>query len=548
MKKITFLMSGLALALVTRAATVVGITQAAPGAPSLTSEMMASYACLLLKGGTLTKAMGALPETSQAGVDAIAAYLAVNFAENYESLVTGYYDMVRDDNKMDFRNSSGSSFGDHFGLVVYNPVDGTKSGVENIASYRVFNLDNKSAISDAAPKSGYWSDWQVVASVPEPTSGLLVLLGVAGLALRRKGRPLRRPVRSAKGTATLCLMLALLAVSRGASAGDFRWGGSNKNNKVKYNNSYAYLASGNCRVFLYLGEARVVNNQVSLEGLTYVCDATAKSSGDSSFGNHYATDAYLSSDLVSSAGGQAFSLIAVSLYKPTKVTAGQAIEPGDYYSVAVKTGTSVSRTDGEGRAYASLVLDAVFANADYSNPGAFVKSVEPVSDGGYLWGSSAYNGYRVPNCSTGASTALNGASALTYLYLGKAEFRNGVVNLGKLTYLTNSTPQASGCFGNYTTTPVASKLIQDDRVNPNGGQDFTILVVTPDRSGKLPPKALPGGYAANYIAIQTGTSASAVTGDGARHAQFVSDTPTTVKDFVMTVPLVDVDGATFSVH
>ena len=349
-------------------------------------------------------------------------------------------------------------------------------------------------------------------------------------------------------TATRYLTLALLALTFGASAGDFRWGGSNRNNKVKYNNSYAYLGSGNCRVFLYLGEAKVVNGQVSLEDLTYVCDATAKSSSDSSFGNHYPTDAYLSSDLISPEGGQAFSLIAVSLSKPTKVTAGSPIEPGEYYSVAIKTGTSVGMTDGSGNKYASLVLSAVFANADYSNPGTFVKEVEPVSDGGYLWGSSVSGNCRVPHYSSGASTALNGSSALTYLYLGKAEFRNGVINLGKLTYLTNSTPQASGLFGNYTTAPVAAKLIQDDRVDPNGGQDFTILVVTPDASGKLPPKPLTGGAVANYVEILTGTSVSAMTSDGARHAQLVSDTATAVKDFIMTVPLVDVDGTTFGVY
>lgn len=349
-------------------------------------------------------------------------------------------------------------------------------------------------------------------------------------------------------TSTRYMALALLMLAFGASAGDFRWGDSNKNNKVKYNNSYAYLGSGNCRVFLYLGEAKVVGGQVSLEGLTYICDATAKSTGDSSFGNHAATDAYLSNELVSPEGGQTFSLIAVSLSKPTKVTAGSPIEPGDYYSVAIKTGTSVAKTDGSGKPYASLALSAQFANADYSNPGAFVKAIEPVSDGGYLWGSSVFGNCRVPNASTGASTALSGASALTYLYLGKAEFKNGVINLGKLTYLTNSTPQASGLFGNYTATPVAAKLIQDDRVDPKGGQAFTILVVTPDRSGKMPPKTLPGGYAANYIAVLTGTSASGVTGDGARHAQFVSDTATTVKDFVMSVPLVDVDGTTFGVY
>ena len=346
----------------------------------------------------------------------------------------------------------------------------------------------------------------------------------------------------------LMILMTGLALGCGAFAGDFRWGDSNRNNKVKYNNAYAYLGSANCRVFLYLGEAKIVGGQVSLEGLTYVCDATAKSSGDSSFGNHAATDAYLSSGLVSETGGQAFSLIAVSLSKPTKVTAGSPLEPGDFYSVAIKTGTSVAKTDGSGHAYASLVLSEVFANADYSNPGAFVKAVEPVSDGGYLWGSSVYGNCRVPHYATGASTALSGSSALTYLYLGKAEVRNGVVNLGKLTYLTNSTPQASGLFGNYAAAPVAAKLIPDDRVDPNGGQDFTILVVTPDAGGKLPPKTLTGGLTANYLAVETGKSKSAVTGDGARHAQLVIDAATTVKDFILAVSLVDVDGTTFGVH
>lgn len=64
--------------------------------------------------------------------------------------------------------------------------DGSKSGVENIAYFRVFNLDNKSTINDAEPKSGYWSGWQSASAVPEPTSALLILVGVAGLALRRK--------------------------------------------------------------------------------------------------------------------------------------------------------------------------------------------------------------------------------------------------------------------------------------------------------------------------------------------------------------------------
>ena len=188
MKKIMLLTAVLALVPGARATTIAQMTQAAPGAPALTSEAMASYDCFIIKGGTLSKAMGALPETSQAGVDALATYLSVNFAENYGELLAGCYDMVRDTNRMDFRNSSGSSFGERFGVVVYNPVDGTKTGVGDIAAFRVFNLDNKSTVNDSLPNSGYWSDWQNTATTPEPTSGLLVLLGVAGLALKRKWR------------------------------------------------------------------------------------------------------------------------------------------------------------------------------------------------------------------------------------------------------------------------------------------------------------------------------------------------------------------------
>lgn len=186
MKNIMVLTAGLVLALGAGATTVVQITQAAPGAPALTGETMVSYDCFIVKGGTLNKAMGKTPETSLAGVNEVVAYLNADFAANYETLLAGHYEMVRDAGKLDFRNSSGSSFGERFGVIVYNPVDGTKSGPGDIAGFRVFNLDNKTTINDALPNSGYWSGWQSVAAVPEPTSGLLLLMGVASLALRRR--------------------------------------------------------------------------------------------------------------------------------------------------------------------------------------------------------------------------------------------------------------------------------------------------------------------------------------------------------------------------
>ena len=168
MKNIMVLTAGLVLAFGAGATTVVQITQGAPDAPALTGETMVSYDCFIVKGGTLNKALGKTPETSLAGVNEVVAYLNADFTANYETLLSGHYEMVRDTGKLDFRNSSGSSFGDHFGLVVYNPVDGTKSGTGDIAGFRVFNLDNKTTINDGLPNSGYWSGWQAGAAVPEP--------------------------------------------------------------------------------------------------------------------------------------------------------------------------------------------------------------------------------------------------------------------------------------------------------------------------------------------------------------------------------------------
>lgn len=187
MKKLVFMMASLTLALSVQATTIVQITEAAPGAPALSSETMASYDCFIIRGGTLSQAMGKTPETSLAGVNEVVAYLNTDFAANYTALETGSYAMTRDANRKDFRNSSGTGFGERFGVVVYNPVDGRKTEAANIACFRVFNLDNKSTISDSSANAGYWSGWQT-AAVPEPTSGLLILVGVAGLALKRKRR------------------------------------------------------------------------------------------------------------------------------------------------------------------------------------------------------------------------------------------------------------------------------------------------------------------------------------------------------------------------
>lgn len=69
-------------------------------------------------------------------------------------------------------------YSDYFGLAVYEASDGTVYG-RALSSYGHLHAENLDLGSE-----GPNSDW--VKLTPEPTSGLLILLGFAGLALRRK--------------------------------------------------------------------------------------------------------------------------------------------------------------------------------------------------------------------------------------------------------------------------------------------------------------------------------------------------------------------------
>ena len=72
------------------------------------------------------------------------------------------------------------------GTTKYVVVDGastlTKSVTANAATV-AFAAGNASSILNAASN---WSSYGTSSAVPEPTSGLLMLLGMAGLALKRK--------------------------------------------------------------------------------------------------------------------------------------------------------------------------------------------------------------------------------------------------------------------------------------------------------------------------------------------------------------------------
>ena len=74
--------------------------------------------------------------------------------------------------------AKGTDNKDYFYTVNYNPVDITQ-GVEGGRAY--FALADDVITGEIGSSS-----WTAIGAVPEPTSGLLLLIGVAGLALRRR--------------------------------------------------------------------------------------------------------------------------------------------------------------------------------------------------------------------------------------------------------------------------------------------------------------------------------------------------------------------------
>ena len=86
-------------------------------------------------------------------------------------------------------HTAGTATATAYGLIVF--VDNNNEGyyMANVATKTVEGSANIT-VADLAVTFGGTAggapSWQTVAAVPEPTSGLLLLLGMAGLALRRK--------------------------------------------------------------------------------------------------------------------------------------------------------------------------------------------------------------------------------------------------------------------------------------------------------------------------------------------------------------------------
>jgi len=125
--------------------------------------------------------------------DQYASATSMTLAELYKAATDGTYgDALKSQNSNAFglANISQSVTGGstekpvtYYGLVVYTDSvsDGgpwLKTSVQSVS----FQDDGVSTLGNLAVNAASWA----TASVPEPTSGLLLLLGMAGLALKRK--------------------------------------------------------------------------------------------------------------------------------------------------------------------------------------------------------------------------------------------------------------------------------------------------------------------------------------------------------------------------
>jgi len=119
-------------------------------------------------------------------VASVTSYLSDNYTAGLESLATG--GMALKTGEYDLGqytfanyNLSSSLLGDYLAVIAYaNGDDKAIRVFSNTAVSGNVVFDDESGTGGGT--AGAWTS----ASVPEPTSGLLLLLGVAGLALKRK--------------------------------------------------------------------------------------------------------------------------------------------------------------------------------------------------------------------------------------------------------------------------------------------------------------------------------------------------------------------------
>ena len=171
MKKLIIAAAIIVAATVSQAAAVAWSLSAVTDSPD--AAKAAGWVAYFMDGSTYS-------EFSALSADKIGAYAAANYLD------TGVTTVARGVASVPAKNYGSYSGGDEVSayIVIFNSADATAA-----TYYAVTALDTKTVPSSGnlsfSKAFSTTSGWQTTA-VPEPTSGLLMLLGMAGLALRRR--------------------------------------------------------------------------------------------------------------------------------------------------------------------------------------------------------------------------------------------------------------------------------------------------------------------------------------------------------------------------
>ena len=177
---------------------IIAVAMAAVAANAATFSWKTSTTGKIYGAGTTTLLSSATAYLFDAGTVSQAAVLTA-FADGKALSTLGYADTTSVANgaiaekgfDVPAAYSAGDTFAGYFALVVDDSIYiGPTSSVATPATgdkSMSFNAKSSSQAAALDISGGYsGAGWYQTAAVPEPTSGLLMLLGMAGLALRRR--------------------------------------------------------------------------------------------------------------------------------------------------------------------------------------------------------------------------------------------------------------------------------------------------------------------------------------------------------------------------
>lgn len=185
MKKVLIGMAAIALAMSAQATIYAEMQTAADGSTFTSASSTKGYNSYFITLNTMKsdKVMNE-SDLTISDVDRVASWLKEDFdtnikkvTSNAKSVNLSWYSSQK---AMESRTEDGGAYYAGKTFIVYT----YSASSESDTYFRVASWNNSSVgmIKDWSSTEGLWTAW----NAPEPTSGLLMLLGIAGLALKRK--------------------------------------------------------------------------------------------------------------------------------------------------------------------------------------------------------------------------------------------------------------------------------------------------------------------------------------------------------------------------